>query len=301
MAKRPRCYLCQQRVPRKDFRKLGYDITKCPACAVYSLKFTGNYKEFIQEYYNEEFFTGSEDRAGYVDYEGDSWPETQNMRRYLKRVMRYKDGGKLLDCGCATGIFMVEAQKVGFDVFGFDVSDYAVNIAQKKLPNKVTKDTLQSVSFEPKTFDVITLFDVIEHLDDPRKAVKRLKRFLKDDGLLMINTGDVGSWLAKIEGKNWHFFIPPQHFFFFSRRTITMLLEQAGFKVIKIDYKGKWVSVRYLLNLYKQIYANKLGKLLYNTIGVSPLGTIPLYLNLFDNMVVYAQKKSAKKLQRKKK
>lgn len=298
MAKRPKCYLCKQRVPRKAFRKLGYDITQCPACKLYSLRFKGNYKEFIEEYYNEEFFTGSEDRAGYVDYEGDSWPEQKNMQRYLSRITHYKKSGRLLDCGCATGIFMAEAEKSGFEVNGFDVSDYAVEKAQIKFPEKVTKDTLQSIKFDPETFDVITLFDVIEHLEEPLKALRRLKRMLKNDGLLMINTGDVGSWLARIEGKNWHFFIPPQHFFFFSRNTITMLLEQVGFKVIKIDYKGKWVSVRYFLNLYKQIYANKLGKFLYNTIGVSPLGRIPLYINLFDNMVVYAQKKSSRTLVR---
>ena len=74
-----------------------------------------------------------------------------------------------------------------------------------------------------------------------------------------------------------------------------MLLEQLGFKVLKIDYKGKWVSIRYFLNLYKQIYKNSLGKILYNTIGVSPLGRIPLYINLFDNMVIYAEKKRTRK------
>lgn len=292
MAKRPRCYLCQQRVPRKAFRKLGYDITKCPSCQLYALKFKGDYKAFIEDYYNEAFFTGSEERAGYVDYEGDSWPEAQNMRRYLKRISKYKTKGKLLDCGCATGIFMEEAQKIGFDVYGFDVSDYAIKKAKQKLGDRVELATLANFKYQSKSFDVVTLFDVIEHLDDPKKALRRIKRIMKDDGLLMINTGDVGSVLARLEGKNWHFFIPPQHFFFFSRRTITILLEQVGFKVIKIDYKGKWVSIRYLLNLYKQIYANSLGKILYASVGKSSLGRVPLYLNLFDNMVVYAEKKN---------
>lgn len=298
MAKRPRCYLCQQRVPRKAFTKLGYDITQCPACKLYALKFKGNYKKFIEEYYDEKFFTGSEERAGYVDYEGDAWPEKQNMRRYLKRILKHKTEGVLLDAGCATGLFLLEAQAAGFEVYGFDVSDYAIDIAKERFGDRVTQATLQSAKYDPKSFDVVTLFDVIEHLDDPRKALRRLRRMLKDNGLLMINTGDVGSILAQLEGKRWHFFVPPQHFFFFSRRTISMLLDQAGFKVIQIDYKGKWVSLRYLFNLYKQIYANALGKFLYNVIGLSPLGQIPLYINLFDNMVVYAEKKRTQKVRK---
>jgi len=291
MAKQPRCYLCKQRVPRKIFRKHGYDIVTCPSCSLLSLRFKENYNNFIKEYYNEKFFTGSDDRAGYVDYEGDSWPEKQNMRRYLDRIKTHKDSGKLLDCGCATGLFLEEAQAQGFDVQGFDVSAYAVKKAQKKFGKKVIQATLQSAKYKPNSFDVITLFDVIEHLDNPRTALRRLKRMLKHEGLLMINTGDSGSFLANIEGKNWHFYIPPQHLFFFSRKTIRQLLDQAGYKVIKIDYKGKWLSLRYLLNLYRQIYKNKLGQILYNLIGDTRIGKIPIYLNLFDNMIIYAQKK----------
>lgn len=292
MAKRPKCYLCQQRVPRKAFTKHGFDITKCPSCSLYALKFKDNYNQFIKTYYDKNFFTGGSDRVGYVDYVGDSWPEFQNMKRYLARIKKFKTKGKLLDCGCATGLFLDQAQKQGFDVYGFDVSEYAVDIAKKSFGTRVQVATLQDFKYKPRTFDVITLLDVIEHLEDPRKALRRLKRVLKSDGLLIINTGDAGSLLARIEGKGWHFFIPPQHLFFFSRKTITDLLQQAGFQVIKIDYKGKWVSIRYFLNLYKQIYQNSLGDFLYKTIGQSPAGKIPIYLNLFDNMVVYAQKKN---------
>lgn len=291
MSKRKRCYLCEQRVPKKAFKKLGHTITKCPSCQLYALKFEADYDSFIEEYYNEEFFTGSQNRAGYVDYLGDDWPERQNMNRYLSRIKHYKTGGKLLDCGCATGLFLQVAKKAGFEVKGFDVSDYAVEKAVSILGDGVvSKATMSSAKFPRGSFDVITLFDVIEHLEDPRQDLSRVATWLAKDGIIMINTGDVSSVLARLEGKKWHFFVPPQHLFYFSRKTITMLLSQAGLEVFRIDYKGKWVSVRYLLHLYRQIYQTKLGGLLYKLIGTTPLGRIPLYLNLFDNMVVYARK-----------
>jgi hypothetical protein len=70
-------------------------------------------------------------------------------------------------------------------------------------------------------------------------------------------------------------------------------LGQAGFKVIRIDYKGKWLSLRYLLNLMKQIQHDSLAGLLYPLVSGNLIGKIPLYINLFDNMVVYAQKKTS--------
>src|SRR5690606_14982360 len=124
------------------FKKYGYDILKCPRCELYSLKFTQNYNSFINEYYNEEFITGSDNRTGYADYTGDHWPESQNMRRYLKRISRFKTSGSLLDCGCATGLFLEEAQRIGFDVWGFDVSDFAVSKARENLGERVVKASL---------------------------------------------------------------------------------------------------------------------------------------------------------------
>lgn len=290
-----RCYLCAQRVPVKAFSKYGYDILQCKSCQLFSLKFQKNYQDFVHEYYNEEFFTGSDNRIGYSDYEGDSWPEKTNMRRYLSRIKKFKKSGKLLDGGCATGLFMDIAKDSGFDVSGFDVSAYAVKIARKKFGNHVKRATVSSAKFPPNSFDVITLFDVIEHLEDPKKDLIHLGKMLKSDGLLMINTGDASSLLARIQGKHWHFFVPPQHLFFFSRKTITQLLEQAGYKVVKIDFKGKWVSLRYFLNLYRQIHESKVANFAYSLVANNTVGKLPLYLNLFDNMVVYAQKSKAKK------
>lgn len=287
------CYLCGKPTMALAFTKLGYDIYQCSSCQLYALDFPHQYHRFIKDYYNKKFFTGSPQRAGYVDYQGDSWPEKMNMLRYLHRIKRYKQGGRLLDCGCATGLFMQQAKDHGFDVSGFDVSAYAIRIAKKSFKDRVKLGSLSTVRYAKNSFDTITLFDVIEHLQNPRKDLTKIHNWLKKDGLLMINTGDTDSFYAQMEGKRWHFFIPPQHLFFFSRASLTKLLSQAGFKVIRIDYKGKWVSLRYLLNLMKQIQNDSLARWIYPLISHNSLGKLPLYINLFDNMVVYARPKQA--------
>ncbi len=289
-----KCYLCKNNTASKAFSKQGWNILHCNNCGLYSLDFKGSYFNFIKDYYNKLFFTGSKKRAGYCNYEGDHWAEKKNMLNYLNGIRRFNKKGTLLDIGCATGIFLQEAEKKKFDVYGLDVSSYAIKIAKKRFGGRVKKTSIEKSNFPKNHFDVITMFDVIEHLQDPRKVLLTTSNHLKKGGLLVINTGDVDSITAKIQGKSWHFFIPPQHFFYFSKKTLTNLLEQTGFRVIKIDRKGKWVSFRYLFHLARQIQEDVFGKLGFALVGKNVLGKIPIYLNLFDNITVYAVKEKKK-------
>ncbi len=284
------CYVCSQRRVKKAFDKLGWTILRCSACGLYSLKFEGSYEKFIKEYYNKKFFTGSNERAGYFDYEGDKEAERRNMNSYLEGIRSSVKKGTLLDVGCATGLFMIEAEKAGFEVYGVDVSKYAIDIAKKRFKNKVKQSSIEQAHFKKNTFDVITLFDVIEHVSKPRTVLKKLRSLLMDNGLLVINTGDTGSLFAKMQGSYWHFFIPPQHFFYFSKSTLSKLLSQEGFEVLRVEHKGKWVSLRYLFHLARQIQNDIFGKIGFSLVGNNAIGKIPVYLNLFDNMTVYAKK-----------
>lgn len=291
--KSKQCYLCRSKKIQVAFKKLGFTIIRCRDCGLFQMDFTGSYSEFIREYYNREFFKGSSNRAGYCDYEGDRAAEEKNMQTYLRGIKRFQTGGTLLDIGCATGLFMLQAQKQGFDVYGIDVSDYATRIAKRRFGKKIKASPVEKARYPENFFDAVTLFDVVEHVQDPRRILTKLHRFLQPDGILVINTGDAGSQLARFQGKDWHFFIPPQHFYNFSRDTLTALLTQSGYQVVRVEKKGKWVSLRYLLHLAKQIQNDFLAKIGLALVKNNRLGRIPLYLNLFDNITVYAKKAPA--------
>jgi SAM-dependent methyltransferase len=285
-----KCYLCRNSNVEKAFEKLGWSISKCSDCKLYRLDFKGSYHKFISDYYNKDFFTGSSQRAGYFDYEGDRQAEKKNMLQYLNGITQFKNQGRLLDVGCATGLFMLEAQKKNFKVNGIDVSKYAIDIAKQRFGKNVTQTSFEKANIRKNTYDVITLFDVIEHVSDPRKVLKKIKNILNENGLLVINTGDTDSLMAKLQGKNWHFFIPPQHFFYFSQRNLTTLLVELGFKVVRVDRKGKWITLRYLFHLARQIEQSPLSRFGFSLFAKIAPGKIPLYLNLFDNITLYAIK-----------
>ena len=119
-----------------------------------------------------------------------------------------------LDVGCAYGYAVELAVQNGYEAYGFDASEHAVSEAKKLVGDKRIKQGLiTEVLYKAKSFDVISLFDVFEHLSDPIGDMKQLTNYLADDGVMIIATGDAKSFAAKILGVDGHFY-PSQHLFF---------------------------------------------------------------------------------------
>lgn len=328
MQKTDTCYLCGSKNTRPAFKKLSHEIWLCDKCGLFSLKFDYNYDKFIHEYYQKGYFTGNKKLRAYADYEGDQRTIKMNMRNYLNCIKHYlnnkggvanvffskkpdpipslpRDGReyckkifashqnlKLLDCGCAMGYFMEEAKQLGFDSYGVDISHYAADKAKKMFGKKIRISTVENIDslFKNERFDVITMFDLIEHLKNPRLVLLKLRKLLNKNGIIVLQTGDVSSKWATLQGPNWHFFAPPQHLHFFNRDTITRLLCQSGFKVTEVLTEGKWVSLRYLFHMMRYANKDRLGDFLYRITHKNIVGKIPILFKLGDNMIVIAKR-----------
>ena len=273
------------------FTKHGYNIFQCLHCGLYRTHLPYSYRQFLKKYYAKGYFTGQANRAGYANYVDDSSAIRRNARKYLELISKHKlVGQRLLDIGCATGTFLAEAQKYGFKPFGIDASSYAITQAQKVFNSQVKLGTLSTVKFPPRSFDLITMFDVFEHLHDPDQDLRRCHKLLKTNGILVINTGNTNSFLAKLEGHNWHFFIPPQHLYFYSAANLKTLLKAHGFKILQVYTTGKHITLRYLWHLMRTINHSELAGLFYRHFHSTFIGKISLYVNLRDNMTIIAQK-----------
>jgi len=284
-----RCYLCGSKTGI-FIRKLGFTIYQCPACGLGRTDLKKNYSDFLTTFYTEGYFTGDPRFSAYTDYRYDKPYITKNMRKVLTEIQKHSTHSSLLDVGCAYGYFIDLARVAGFDAYGFDASPYAVRQARKLVGNRVSQGTVQTVAYREKSFDIITLLDVFEHLNDPAKDLARIRSFLKDDGILVIATGDTGSLLARMLKRRWTFYVPPQHLFFFSKDTLTRLFFSVGLTPIKWFRVGKWLSLSYVLHLARTTGESKLARRLYPIFRNTWLGKIPLYLPVQDNMVVIARK-----------
>lgn len=285
-----KCYLCNEDATL-FLVKNGYTLYRCKFCGLIRTDLKQKYSEFVTQHYNKGYFTGDPTRSAYVDYKNDKPYITLNLRKYLKQIMKIKPSGKLLDVGCAMGFFVELALKKGFDAYGIDPSEYAVNEAQTLVGSeRIKQGTLDIVKFSPKSFDVITLLDVFEHLADPAKDIHALVKLLKDDGILLIATGDTGSVAAKIFKRRWTFYIPPQHLFFFNKDNLSILLRTEHLVPVKWFRVGKWLSMRYVLHLARTSAESILGNISYNLLSRTFFGKIPLFLPMRDNIVVIVKK-----------
>ncbi len=286
-----KCYLCGSPTV-KYLHKNGYDLFECVGCGLIRTDLREPYESFVEKHYSRGYFMGDASKSAYADYGRDKTYITKNLEKFLRFIKPQKSKGTFLDVGCAYGYAVELAVRYGYQASGFDASEHAVLEAKKLVGDKRIKQGLiTEVSYKAKSFDVISLFDVFEHLSDPIGDIVKLTNYLSDDGVMIIATGDAKSFAAKIFGRRWTFFIPPQHLFFFNRENMTTTLHKAGLKPMKWYRIGKWLSLGYMLHLGRTTGESKLAALLYTLIGNTFLARLPVYIPMMDNMVVIAQKR----------
>lgn len=274
--------------------KNGFALVACPVCRLIRTDLHDDYTAFVEGYYQKGYFTGDRSRIAYVNYEDDKPYITANMRKLFSFVRPYKSTGALLDIGCALGFSTQLAMELGYQAYGIDPSGFAVEKAKKLVgKTKIRKAKISDIAGSSrKTYDVVTMFDVFEHLADPHADLQTVKTILKDDGIMIIATGDTGSMFARLLGRRWTFYNPPQHLYYFNRENLTNLLGETGFKPIAWTSIGKWLSLRYVLHLARTGGESAIAEFLYRLTELLDLGKLPLYLPTHDNMVVIARKKS---------
>lgn len=148
---------------------------------------------------------------------------------FRKKLQEINRKGSLLDIGCAMGVLLDEAKKVGFAVRGVDISQDAVDFCRKKGLN-VSRTW-------PKTpFDVVTAFEVIEHERDPLGMMRRVHSLLKKGGIAVLTTPNHSSLWRKIMGKWWVGYHHPEHVTFWDPGSLTYLMHASGFNNVAVRH-----------------------------------------------------------------
>jgi len=186
------------------------------------------------------------------------------------RVIRKRiRSGKLLDIGCAEGALLKWAEKRGYETYGVDISDFAIKrISHRKL--RRTQLSVANINFLPfvdNYFDIITCFDVLEHLEYPIIALKEINRCLKEQGLFIMSTPNIYSNGLKWKADNWHGYRDATHVSLLSGEQWIELLGGSGFKVIDNFYDALWDSpyFKHIPNLVQHILFKPSLLLLYWT------------------------------------
>jgi ubiquinone/menaquinone biosynthesis C-methylase UbiE len=171
-------------------------------------------------------------------YEREYATRRRAARWHLDLAMKYvSKPARLLDVGCATGIFVEVAQEAGWRATGIDASAWMVSKARSRCPlATVTVADLEEIRFPAESFEVVTLWDVLEHVHAPVEMLERTRGWLASGGWLCLSVPNVESTVARLMGKRWVLLLR-EHLWYFSPETIGVVLSRAGFEVVSTRTK----------------------------------------------------------------
>jgi SAM-dependent methyltransferase len=155
------------------------------------------------------------------------------LYKRLRAVEILQPPGRLLDIGCGSGDFLAFARRHGWEAQGVEVEARAASFCRDELGLPVVTGDFVRSNLPAGHFDVITMWNVFEHLHEPTAALREVGRVLRPGGLFVSASPDVGSLDARIFGPAWIGYDMPRHLYTFSEATLSRMLAQAGFHVVR--------------------------------------------------------------------
>lgn len=232
------CKICQSKNINKIFSIEGEDFYKCKSCFIifqYPIHNTHD-----KQYYTDEYF--NKDKRFINEYI--NWFTVYRDSRVVNLIKKYKPSGDLLDIGAAYGNFLKLARDGGFNIFGIEPNKESARIAKERFDIDLESTFFDSNYKNPQKFDVITNFHVIEHTIDPAEFIRNIHNHLKDGGIAVFVTPDTQSFNAFIMGKKWPHYIPNEHFFSFSFKSLIPLLTGSEFEILYKKRTGIFIPRR---------------------------------------------------------
>ncbi len=283
------CILCGDENGATRFTDGPFRVVDCPSCGLAYLTpqmVAGD----LADLYQSDYWESHKARDfGYTDYRGDVDLYVRTFRRRMRLVDRFfARPGRLLDVGCAAGAFLHVAGEAGWQTQGVEVSAPIAEFARERFGlDNITVGTLDDVDAPEDGYDLITMWDVIEHLPDPQAALRKVWEMLAPSGRLILETQNVTAPFARLMGRRWQHFKQPEHLIHLNPDTAARLLGDCGFEVIENTSAlgGKTISVDFLMERASRV-SRALGVCMQ---VLRPLRRVSFYANVFDEMVIVAR------------
>jgi SAM-dependent methyltransferase len=220
-------------------RDVEYILVRCPSCFLVWLRNAPAPPEMHRHY------TPAYDRL--IAAAGENSPGRWRDRN--EALSPYKRSGALLDLGCSSGAFLQTLYGGEWELFGIEMSEESANLAQRRTGATIFNGDILEAEFASNSFDLITCFDVFEHLYEPHKVIARVAQWLRPGGIFYVLVPNIDSAEARVFGTYWHGLELPRHLFHYSPASLRHLAESVGLKTVSLETRRNpavGTSLRYV-------------------------------------------------------
>ena len=229
----------------------AFEIHECLKCGLLFTEPRPKPEEIGKYYQSEEYYSHQENKKGFVPriYEA---VKSVNLKKKYKMATKGLKPGRMLEIGCGAGDFLHTMEKHGWTCTGIEPSESAKEIATKKVKAKLLNPQ-EIDKLEDESFDLITMWHVLEHVDNLKEEIKQLQRLLKKGGRLVLALPNFKSADAQYYKEYWAAYDVPRHLNHFCRESINNIFKTTDFKRIKTD---KLVWDAYYISFMSEKYMN---------------------------------------------
>jgi predicted TPR repeat methyltransferase len=211
--------------------KNDYQLHECKACSfifVSPLPTEDELNEFYTNYHKTRQYTAKIDK------------KLKRARRRIRRLPGRNKGKRFVDVGCNTGFAVEAARRLGLDARGIDIDSAAVSWASNYFPDAdLHVAAIEDLSRNGEKFDIVYCSEVIEHVLDINSFTRALADITSDTGMLFLTTPDIGHYKIPRDKASWDGVRPPEHLYYFTKKSIKLLMKKHGFSKVRVSLNTK--------------------------------------------------------------
>jgi len=229
------CPICGGTDTRDLYVKWGYAIGRCVRCRLVYANPRAPQETILARYSRDYFWKEYLPSLGVVDGQFDLARFDLRHSAILQMIAAEAPGRRLLEVGCGAGFFLKAAERAGWRVEGIELSEEASRFASERLQLPIRRERAEDAPIEAGSFDAAVMFEVIEHLFDPRAVLPAIARALAPGGTFVMTTPNFDSASRYLLGVDWAVLSPLEHVYYFTEDSLRRLLAATGFSDVRFE------------------------------------------------------------------
>jgi 2-polyprenyl-3-methyl-5-hydroxy-6-metoxy-1,4-benzoquinol methylase len=277
------CPICEGKSNKKLYSIQGFNVVRCRACSMTFIN-PRICNEHIFDVYRHEYFHRYQD--GYNGYESIADLRIQTFERWYKDIIPYcTKKGVALDIGCAAGYFLDILQDNRWETEGIELDRRMYKLLIQK-GYAISNDPLEYFTSSHQ-YDLITMFDVIEHLPELQKDFAKISSLLSPEGILALSTPNIDSFQHRLLRSRWFQFKPVEHLYYFSFATLKRLAQDNGLCVEVVKKSGQYSNIPFIMDRLEHYGFHNLARLLSFFVNLFGLKKLNWYADTGSIFVVF--------------